>query len=109
MSFLEQLGFDVLRSQALEYLQDFKAELIAQIRTELETHMADLNAALDALGADIQTELQQLRDAVAAAQAAVNDKAALETALADAQAAIDNASARVEGFSADLKSDDPQA
>lgn len=79
---------------------------ITAFATEWRTNMADLNASLDTLAADIQTELQQLRDAVSAAQAAIDDKAALEQALADAQSVLDSADARVQAFSADLKADD---
>lgn len=80
---------------------------ILTFRAEMSAQMATFNESLDTLGADIQNELQQVRDAVAAAQAAIGDKAALEQALADAQGVIDSAQARVESFSADLKADDP--
>lgn len=80
---------------------------ILTLRAEMSAQMANLNESLDTLASDIQTELQQVRDAVAAAQAAIGDKAALEHALADAQGVLDSADARVQNFSADLKADDP--
>lgn len=109
MSWLEQIGFNALVEQGKAYLEDFKIDLLFNINTALENQRMAINESLDALGTAIQTELQQVRDALTAAEAAIGDKAAVEAALAEAQSTLDSAEQRVQSFKSDLDSDDPAA
>ena len=103
LSFLE---YEALRDRALRWGREIATDIKQHITAEREQLMSDIQSSLDALGVAIQTELQQVRDAVNAAQEAIGDKAAVEAALADAQSALDAADSRVQGFTGDLASDD---
>lgn len=86
--------------------------LIAQ--ETLMTAIQDINAKLDGLSGDVATQLQQTRDALALLGAKVDELNLAEAQAADlraqldaVEATLDPIAARIDGLSADLRSDDP--
>ena len=86
--------------------------LIAQ--ETLMTAIQDINAKLDGLSGDVATQLQQTRDALALLGAKVDELNLAEAQAADLRAQLDAVdatldpiAARIDGLSADLRSDDP--
>ena len=86
--------------------------LIAQ--ETLMTAIQDINAKLDGLAGDVATQLQQTRDALALLGTKVDELNLAEAQAADLRAQLDAVdatldpiAARIDGLSADLRSDDP--
>lgn len=70
-----------------------------QIVTELDDRIATLTQGVNDVGTSIQTEIQQLRDAIAAGQQVTPEQLA----------ALDDLAAKLTGDVTDLGADDPAA
>ena len=94
----------ILLSQATE------RQLLVHIASRMETHMADMTAALDRLAASLAKEIADIRDdLLTQIDGLTAESQAAKDALAAKVAELDNAVARVESFSDELDANDAPA
>ena len=90
--------------------QATERQLLAHIASRMETHMADMTAALDRLAASLAKEIADIRDdLLTQIDGLTAESQAAKDALAAKVAELDNAVARVESFSDELDANDAPA
>ena len=87
--------------------QATERQLLVHIASRMETHMADMTAALDRLAASLAKEIADIRDdLLTQIDGLTAESQAAKDALAAKVAELDNAVARVESFADDLDAND---
>ena len=90
--------------------QATERQLLVHIASRMETHMADMTAALDRLAASLAKEIADIRDdLLTQIDGLTAESQAAKAALAAKVAELDNAVARVESFSDELDANDAPA
>ena len=90
--------------------QATERQLLVHIASRMETHMADMTAALDRLAASLAKEIADIRDdLLTQIDGLTAESQAAKDALAAKVAELDNAVARVESFSDELDGNDAPA
>ena len=90
--------------------QATERQLLVHIASRMETHMADMTAALDRLAASLAKEIADIRDdLLTQIDGLTAESQAAKDALAAKVAELDNAVARVESFSDELDANDAPA
>ena len=90
--------------------QATERQLLVHIASRMETHMADMTAALDHLAASLAKEIADIRDdLLTQIDGLTAESQAAKDALAAKVAELDNAVARVESFSDELDANDAPA
>lgn len=90
--------------------QATERQLLVHIASRMETHMADMTAALDRLAASLAKESADIRDdLLTQIDGLTAESQAAKDALAAKVAELDNAVARVESFSDELDANDAPA
>ena len=90
--------------------QATERQLLVHIASRIETHMADMTAALDRLAASLAKEIADIRDdLLTQIDGLTAESQAAKDALAAKVAELDNAVARVESFSDELDANDAPA
>ena len=90
--------------------QATERQLLVHIASRMETHMADMTAALDRLAASLAKEIADIRDdLLTQIDGLTAESQAAKDALAAKAAELDNAVARVESFSDELDANDAPA
>ena len=90
--------------------QATERQLLVHIASRMETHMADMTAALDHLAASLAKEIADIRDdLLTQIDGLTAESQAAKAALAAKVAELDNAVARVESFSDELDANDAPA
>lgn len=108
MGVLEFEGYKVLERKWKKYLGGLVKQVTDHIDARLESHMADINEALDRLKTNIANEIQQVKDGlVNVIDGLTAENADLKAQLEAQVAKLDQASARVEGLNTDLEANDP--
>ena len=94
----------------IQLSQATKRQLLAHVASRMETHMADMTAALDRLAASLAKEIADIRDdLLTQIDGLTAESQAAKDALAAKVAELDNAVARVESFSDELDANDAPA
>lgn len=94
----------------IQLSQATERQLLAHIASRMETHMADMTAALDRLAASLAKEIADIRDdLLTQIDGLTAESQAAKDALAAKVAELDNAVARVESFSDELDANDAPA
>lgn len=107
MSYLEDLGFQVLRQQAEEFMRGLTDEIKSHVSSEMEKITMALEDSVTRIVSAAQTEAQQLADAIGSLAAQVDEATALRVELDALKAQADSAVSRLDEASAALESDDP--
>ena len=90
--------------------QATERQLLVHIASRMETHMADMTAALDRLAASLAKEIADIRDdLLTQIDGLTAESQAAKDALAAKVAELDNAVQRVESFSDELDANDAPA
>ena len=90
--------------------QATERQLLVHVASRMETHMADMTAALDRLAASLAKEIADIRDdLLTQIDGLTAESQAAKDALAAKVAELDNAVARVESFSDELDANDAPA
>ena len=90
--------------------QATERQLLVHIASRMETHMADMTAALDRLAASLAKEIADIRDdLLTQIDGLTAESQAAKAALAAKVAELDGAVARVESFSDELDANDAPA
>ena len=90
--------------------QATERQLLVHVASRMETHMADMTAALDRLAASLAKEIADIRDdLLSQIDGLTAESQAAKAALAAKVAELDNAVARVESFSDELDANDAPA
>ena len=90
--------------------QATERQLLVHIASRMETHMADMTAALDRLAASLAKEIADIRDdLLTQIDGLTAESQAAKDALAAKVTELDNAVARVESFSDELDANDAPA
>ena len=90
--------------------QATQRQLLAHIASRMETHMADMTAALDRLAASLAKEIADIRDdLLTQIDGLTAESQAAKDALAAKVAELDGAVARVESMADDLDANDAPA
>ena len=90
--------------------QATERQLLVHIASRMETHMAEMTAALDRLAASLAKEIADIRDdLLTQIDGLTAESQAAKAALAAKVAELDNAVARVESFSDELDANDAPA
>ena len=90
--------------------QATERQLLVHVASRVETHMADMTAALDRLAASLAKEIADIRDdLLTQIDGLTAESQAAKDALAAKVAELDNAVARVESFSDELDANDAPA
>ena len=90
--------------------QATERQLLVHIASRMETHMAEMTAALDRLAASLAKEIADIRDdLLTQIDGLTAESQAAKDALAAKVAELDNAVARVESFSDELDANDAPA
>ena len=90
--------------------QATERQLLVHVASRMETHMADMTAALDRLAASLAKEIADIRDdLLSQIDGLTAESQAAKAALAAKVAELDNAVARVESFSDELDGNDAPA
>ena len=94
----------------IQLSQATERQLLVHIASRMETHMADMTAALDRLAASLAKEIADIRDdLLTQIDGLTAESQAAKAALAAKVAELDNAVARVESFSDELDANDAPA
>ena len=94
----------------IQLSQATERQLLVHIASRMETHMADMTAALDHLAASLAKEIADIRDdLLTQIDGLTAESQAAKDALAAKVAELDNAVARVESFSDELDANDAPA
>ena len=94
----------------IQLSQATERQLLVHIASRMETHMADMTAALDRLAASLAKEIADIRDdLLTQIDGLTAESQAAKDALAAKVAELDNAVARVESFSDELDANDAPA
>ena len=94
----------------IQLSQATERQLLVHIASRMETHMADMTAALDRLAASLAKEIADIRDELLTQiDGLTAESQAAKDALAAKVAELDNAVARVESFSDELDANDAPA
>ena len=94
----------------IQLSQATERQLLVHIASRVETHMADMTAALDRLAASLAKEIADIRDdLLTQIDGLTAESQAAKDALAAKVAELDNAVARVESFSDELDANDAPA
>ena len=94
----------------IQLSQATERQLLVHIASRMETHMADMTAALDRLAASLAKEIADIRDdLLTQIDRLTAESQAAKDALAAKVAELDNAVARVESFSDELDANDAPA
>ena len=94
----------------IQLSQATERRLLVHIASRMETHMADMTAALDRLAASLAKEIADIRDdLLTQIDGLTAESQAAKAALAAKVAELDNAVARVESFSDELDANDAPA
>ncbi len=90
--------------------QATERQLLVHVASRMETHMADMTAALDRLAASLAKEIADIRDdLLSQIDGLTAESQAAKDALAAKVAELDGAVARVEGMADDLDANDAPA
>ena len=94
----------------IQLSQATERQLLVHVASRMETHMADMTAALDRLAASLAKEIADIRDELLTQiDGLTAESQAAKDALAAKVAELDNAVARVESFSDELDANDAPA
>ena len=94
----------------IQLSQATERQLLVHVASRMETHMADMTAALDRLAASLAKEIADIRDdLLTQIDGLTAESQAAKDALAAKVAELDNAVARVESFSDELDANDAPA
>ena len=94
----------------IQLSQATERQLLVHIASRMETHMADMTAALDRLAASLAKEIADIRDELLTQiDGLTAESQAAKDALAAKVAELDDAVARVESFSDELDANDAPA
>lgn len=94
----------------IQLSQATERQLLVHVASRMETHMADMTAALDRLAASLAKEIADIRDdLLSQIDGLTAESQAAKDALAAKVAELDGAVARVESFSDELDANDAPA